>query len=43
MQGGEQILGFDIRPSNELIYLLTDAGRVYTVDPVTARRRLGAT
>ncbi|MBM0107600.1 DUF4394 domain-containing protein [Steroidobacter sp. S1-65] len=43
LQGGEQVLGFDIRPSNGLMYLLTDAGRLYTVDPATARARLGAT
>lgn len=43
MQGGEQVLGFDRRPSNGLIYLLTDAGRLYIVDPVTAQARLGAT
>jgi hypothetical protein len=43
LQGGEQVLGFDIRPSNGLIYLLTDAGRVYTVDQATARAQLGAT
>lgn len=43
MQGGEQVLGFDLRPSNGLIYLLTDAGRLYTIDPVTAQARLGAT
>ena len=43
LQGGEQVLGFDIRPSNGLMYLLTDAGRVYTVDPASARAQLGAT
>ncbi len=43
LQGGEQVLGFDIRPSNGLLYLLTDAGRLYTVDPATARAQLGAT
>jgi hypothetical protein len=43
MQGGEQILGFDIRPSNGLLYLLTDAGRVYIVDPATGMARLGPT
>lgn len=42
LQGGEQVLGFDIRPSNGLMYVLTDAGRLYTVDPATARARLGA-
>jgi len=43
LQGGERVLGFDIRPSNQLLYLLTDARRIYTVDPVTARAQLGAT
>lgn len=43
LQGGEQVLGFDIRPANQVLYLLTDAGRVYTVDPATATARLGAT
>ena len=43
LQGGEQVLGFDIRPSNQLIYLLTDARRIYTLDPVSARAQLGAT
>lgn len=43
LQGGEQILGFDIRPSNQTLYLLTDAGRIYTVNPTTASARLGAT
>lgn len=43
MQGGEQTLGFDMRPSNGLLYLLTDAGRIYIVDPVTAMARLQAT
>lgn len=41
MQGGEQILGFDVRPSNGLLYLLTDAGRVYILDPATAMAQLG--
>lgn len=43
LQGGEQVLGFDIRPANQMIYLLTDAGRIYTLDPMTARAQLGAT
>jgi hypothetical protein len=43
LQGGEQVLGFDIRPSNRVMYLLTDAGRIYTVDPLTARATLGPT
>lgn len=43
LQGGERVLGFDIRPSNQVLYLLSDAGRIYTVDPVTARATLGKT
>jgi hypothetical protein len=43
LQGGEQVLGFDIRAANQMLYLLTDAGRIYTVDPMTARAQLGAT
>ncbi|MDY6944346.1 MAG: DUF4394 domain-containing protein [Pseudomonadota bacterium] len=43
LQGGERVLGFDIRPSNRVLYLLTDAARIYTVDPTTARAQLGAT
>lgn len=43
LQGGERVLGFDIRPSNQVMYLLTDAGRIYTVDPTTARATLGKT
>src|SRR5690606_32539045 len=42
LQGGEQVLGFDIRPSNGLLYLLTDAQRVYIVDPATGRATLNA-
>ncbi|GFE81289.1 hypothetical protein GCM10011487_32890 [Steroidobacter agaridevorans] len=41
LQGGERVLGFDIRPSNQVLYLLSDAGRIYTVDPVAARATLG--
>lgn len=43
LQGGERVLGFDIRPSNQVLYLLSDAGRIYTVDPGTGRAQLGAT
>lgn len=43
LQGGERVLGFDIRPSNQVMYLLSDAGRIYTVDPMTARATLGKT
>lgn len=43
LQGGERVLGFDIRPANGVLYLLSDAGRVYTVDPSVAVARLQAT
>jgi len=35
LQGTEAIVGLDIRPSNGMLYALTDAGRVYTVDTAT--------
>lgn len=43
LQGGERVLGFDIRPANGVLYLLSDAGRIYTVDPTMARAQLQAT
>jgi hypothetical protein len=35
LQGAEAIVGLDIRPSNGMLYAVTDAGHVYTVDTVT--------
>jgi len=35
LQGAEAIVGFDFRPMNGALYALTDAGRVYTIDPAT--------
>ena len=32
LQGAESIVGFDFRPSNGVLYAVTDAGRLYTVD-----------
>jgi hypothetical protein len=43
LQGGERVLGFDIRPANGVLYLLSDAGRIYTVDPTSAVAQLRAT
>lgn len=43
LQGGEKILGFDFRPANGVLYLLTDGGRVYTLNPTTAAATLNAT
>jgi len=36
LQGGENIVGADFRPANGRLYALTDAGRVYSIDPATA-------
>ena len=35
LQGGEAIVGFDFRPANGMLYAVTDAGRLYTVDTTT--------
>jgi hypothetical protein len=36
LQGGENVLGIDFRQTNGKLYAATSAGRVYTVDPVSA-------
>src|SRR3989442_12870443 len=38
-----QLIGLDRRPANGLLYGLTAAGDVYTIDPVTAGARLVST
>jgi outer membrane protein assembly factor BamB len=35
LQGSEAIVGIDFRPSNGVLYAVTDAGRVYAVDATT--------
>lgn len=35
LQGTEAIVGFDFRPANGALYAVTDAGRLYTIDPAT--------
>ena len=35
LSGSEAIIGFDFRPSNGLLYAITDAGHVYTLDTTT--------
>ena len=42
LQGGEKIIGFDGRPANGRFYALTDAGRIYTIDPTTGAATPGA-
>ena len=35
LQGSEAIVGFDVRPADNQLYALTDAGRVYVLDTAT--------
>jgi hypothetical protein len=35
LQGGETIVGFDVRPANGRLYAVTDAARLYTLDATT--------
>ena len=35
LQGGETIIGFDLRPANNRLYAVTDAARLYLLDPST--------
>jgi hypothetical protein len=35
LQGAEAIVGMDFRPSNGVLYAVTDAGRLYTIDTAT--------
>ncbi|MDB4962858.1 MAG: Calx-beta protein [Myxococcales bacterium] len=41
--GTEKILGIDIRPADGLLYALTDAGKLYTIDPATGAATLKST
>ena len=40
LQGGESILGFDLRPADQMIYILTDGMRVYTLNTTTGMAML---
>ncbi len=40
---GETLIGIDVRPSNGLLYSLSDGGRLYTVDPVSGAATLVST
>jgi len=42
LQGGENIIGFDVRPANGRFYALTDAGRLYTIDATSGAATAGA-
>lgn len=43
LQGGESVLGIDVRPSDRNVYALTSAGRLYTVGASTGAATLKAT
>lgn len=40
LQGGENVLGIDFRQTNGKLYATTNAGRIYTIDPMTATATL---
>ncbi len=35
LNGTETLIGIDVRPANGLLYAVTNAGRIYTIDPAT--------
>jgi hypothetical protein len=41
--GSEKILGIDIRPADGKLYALTDAGKLYTIDPATGAATVKST
>lgn len=43
LQGGESVLGIDVRPSDRNVYALTSAGRLYTVNATTGTATTKAT
>ncbi len=43
LQPGESVLGIDVRPANGKLYALTNAARLYTVDPDTGAATLSST
>ncbi len=40
---GESVIGIDVRPSDRLLYALSSAGKVYTVDPASGAATLKST
>ncbi|MES2758562.1 MAG: DUF4394 domain-containing protein [Pseudomonadota bacterium] len=43
LAAGETVLGIDFRPKDALLYALTSAGKIYTVDPATGAATAKAT
>ena len=35
LQGGESLVGIDVRPANQMLYGVGSTGRVYTINPLT--------
>jgi uncharacterized protein DUF4394 len=42
LQGGEMLIGMDFRPANGKLYVATNGGRVYTLDPATGAATIAA-
>lgn len=40
LQPGEEIRGIDLRPANRVLYALSSAGRLYTIEPLSGSARL---
>ena len=43
LAGGERLLGFDIRPKDGLLYGISSAGRIVTIDPASGAATVKAT
>jgi uncharacterized protein DUF4394 len=43
LQGGESIIGIDFRPANGKLYAATNAGRIYTINPMTGAATIAST
>jgi len=43
LQGGDTLVGIDVRPASGALYALASSGRLYTVDPVSGAALLAST
>jgi hypothetical protein len=43
LAAGERVLGIDVRPKDKLLYAVSSAGKVYTIDPATGAASLKST
>ncbi|MEO7917642.1 MAG: DUF4394 domain-containing protein [Dokdonella sp.] len=42
INGGDTLVGLDVRPSNGLLYAVAASGRIYTIDPASGAATAGA-